>query len=189
MKLVLISGIIGSGKSSLLKNQKFLKKFPFPQKIISTDKIAKNLYSSEISGYLLQKNPYLRRIVLNTTELGYFRGCMQCAPTGNININKNKLRKYLFFSLQKTRKKYWNALESILHPQVSQKLQKILTQSAQKKGTIFVECAVPEKLSVLRFSRKFSRYHLLPNKFFALRLIKGRGLSPQEISGFLGQQR
>jgi len=172
-----------------LKNQNFLKKFPYPQKIISTDEIAKNLYSSEISGYLFQKNPYLRKVVLNATELelGYCCGRMQYAPTEN--INKNTLRKYLFFSPQKTRKNYWNALESILHPQVSQELEKILIRYAQKKGTIFVECAVPEKLSLFHFSRNFSRYHLLARRFFALRLLTGRGLSPQEISGFLNQQK
>jgi len=187
MKYILIFGIIGSGKSSLLKNQKFLKKFPYPQKIVSTDKIAKNLYSSEISGYLFQKNPYLRRVILHATELGCLRGRMQYAPTGNINTNI--LRKYLFFSAPKTRKNYWNALESILHPQVSQELQKILTQYCQKKGTIFVECAVPEKLSTLWFFRGFSRYNLSSTRFLILRLLNGRGISPREISGFLSQQK
>ena len=157
MQKIIISGKIGSGKSSCLKNQNFLKKFPYPQKIISTDTLAKELYATEISEYLFQKNPYLRK-VLERSRGGSLTG----------RIHKNLLRKYLFFSPKKTRNFYWKSIENILHPQVSQKIQEISTnfqKKHRKKGTLFIECAVPEK--IINFSSGGSlRSYYLPQQRF-----------------------
>ena len=131
------------------------------------------MYSSEISGYGFQKNPYLR---------------MQYAPTEEKQyIHKNKLRKHLFFSPSK--KHYWNALEKILHPQVIQKILEIVHENSRKKGTLFIECAVPQKLFSTRdFRDKIEKEIKISGKFSMLKLILFRGLSPREISGFLQRQ-
>lgn len=142
--------------------------------------MAKELYATEISGYLFQKNPYLRRV------LGRPQGY---APTGK--IHKNILRKYLFFTPKKTRNFYWEGLEETLHFQVAQKILEISSdfqKKFRKKGTLFIECAVPKKVFNCFSEEKFRSYHLPPQRFFVLKLMRERGLSPQEISGFLTRQ-
>ncbi len=170
MKTIVLSGSIGSGKSTRLKNTNFLKKFQQPVRVISVDALGADARNSEISHQKFLENPYMRRFV-------------SCSG----HVYKNLLKKHLFFALN--RKILWNILEKIIHPQIRQKIVSIQNKNSQKKGTLVFECPIPQLLFPEISQKNVLHISCRQKSQKFLRLMRHRKMRPREISEILMRQK